>query len=81
MPELRASYYLKAIDLYRQLYKHPVFLMMGDNVEWGKDLIMPRMPRAAIYPVGNAKIADQNEIGVSYYLNSTISKSFQSAKK
>ena len=64
MPELTPAYYLSAIDVFRARFKHAVFVLVSDNMEWGIREVIPRVPTAHIFPVGNGKAGSQFDIGV-----------------
>ena len=35
MPSLKASYYLQAMDMYREKYSKVIFVYISDDIEWG----------------------------------------------
>eukprot|EP00095_Tigriopus_kingsejongensis_P012638 maker-scaffold1516_size37830-snap-gene-0.10 protein:Tk12638 transcript:maker-scaffold1516_size37830-snap-gene-0.10-mRNA-1 annotation:"galactoside 2-alpha-l-fucosyltransferase 1" len=47
--ELRPSYYLKAMDLFRDKFKNVIFVYISDDVPWGKAKLTPRNKAGDLY--------------------------------
>ena len=43
MPLLEPSYYLQAIDIYQQRFKHAVFLFYSDDMGWVQRNVMSKI--------------------------------------
>ena len=45
LPVLTTKYYLEAMDLYRERYKHALFLLFSDDLGWVQQELLPKMSR------------------------------------
>ena len=63
LPPLHASYYLAAIDAFADKFPHAVFVLVGDNLDWGRKNILERAPRAPIFALGDGRVDDAGAVG------------------
>ncbi|TRY67271.1 hypothetical protein TCAL_09702, partial [Tigriopus californicus] len=68
LPELDPSYYLRAIDAYMTKYKNVLFVMVSDDIEWVKQMIIKRLPKAPLFVGGSGIPDDDDEIGLDFAL-------------
>lgn len=63
MPQLKPSYYLSAIDLFRSKLKNPVFVLVGDDIEWARKNIVNRVRGVPIHIRGSSLVNSKESIG------------------
>lgn len=52
------------MDFYRQKFKHSVFVVTGDDMDWVRSRLLPRVGSASVYPVGDGRFADRDAVGI-----------------
>ena len=65
-PELKASYFLEAMNMYRQKFKKQhqlVFLFISDEVDWGYRKLAPRVKEADLFFVSKSEPMEASSVG------------------
>ena len=52
---LKPSYFLKAMDIFREHFKNVVFLYISDDFKWGKENLQKRNKMGDLYFAGSQK--------------------------
>lgn len=50
---LKASYYLEAMEMYREKFKNTIFIFVSDDMEWGRKELLPRVKTGDMYLAGD----------------------------
>merc|ERR1711971_1229912 len=58
---IEPSYFIEAMDLYRQEFRKVVFIYVSDNVDWGKKRLLPRVKTGDLYFVDDILHANEAE--------------------
>lgn len=64
LPELAASYYVSAIEAYREKFRDVAFLLFSDEMGWVWRHLMPKVSgSAAVFPVSSPKAHTDEDTG------------------
>ncbi|XP_040565973.1 uncharacterized protein [Lepeophtheirus salmonis] len=68
LPKLSPSYYLEAIHMCRKKFKHVIFIIVSDEMNWVYDNLMPRKGSAFLYPAGHGHVNCRTAISIDLAL-------------
>ncbi|XP_059088423.1 uncharacterized protein LOC131884607 isoform X1 [Tigriopus californicus] len=67
---LKPSYYLHAMEMYREHFKNVIFIYISDDLQWGKTHLRPRTKAGDLYFGGQGSPHESHSIGFDLALMS-----------